>query len=179
MPDKTLIDVLDTAVKIGLGALISGVSTFWITKQKERADSAKEYEGRHRTILEQVAEETEQVNHIYLKYWALVVEWFRYKKQGSPWPDSRKEELERTKSELFHAFKSMTSAEAKLLLVNEKEASEALRKYGEAVVAFRRSYYMGNETMSEEQMASDKAAIKDLREEFFGIISDSYQTKFT
>jgi phosphopantetheine adenylyltransferase len=81
MPDKSLIDVLDTAVKIGLGALISGISTYWITRQKDKSDSVKEYERRHRTILEQVAEETEQVNHVYLKYWALVVEWLRYNRR--------------------------------------------------------------------------------------------------
>lgn len=179
MPDKSLIDVLDTAVKIGLGALISGISTYWITRQKDKSDSVKEYERRHRTILEQVAEETEQVNHVYLKYWALVVEWLRYTKEGNPWPEGRKEELEKTKTELFHAFKSLTSAEAKLLLVNEKEAYEALRAFGEAVVSFRRTHYMGHKAMSEDEIATDKNKIKQLREELFEIISDSYQTKFT
>jgi len=90
----TLIDVLDTAVKIGLGAVIAAIATHWHSKQKNKSESAREYEKRHRTLLEQVAEQTEQLNHVYLKYWALVVEWVRFTKNGKEWSQSRRDELE-------------------------------------------------------------------------------------
>lgn len=73
----TLIDVLDTAAKIGLGASISAIATYWHFKQRYKADSVKEYEKRHHSLLEQIAEQAEQLNHVYLKYWALIIKWVR------------------------------------------------------------------------------------------------------
>ncbi|ANG62811.1 hypothetical protein A8C75_10155 [Marinobacterium aestuarii] len=179
MPDKTILDVVDTAVKIGIGALISGVSTYWVTKLKNSADAEKEYRQRYRSILEEVADNLESVNHVYLKYWALVVEWLRYKNGNNQWPETRKEELEKVKEELFHAFKAVTSAEAKLLLVGESRAYEALRAYAEKVIKFRRTFYCENMKMTEAEMETAKSEIKELRESFFRQVSDSYKHRIT
>lgn len=173
----TLIDVLDTAVKIGLGAAISGIAAYWHTKQKDRSDSAKEYEKRHRALLEQVAEQLEEANHAFLKYWAFVVEWVRYEKSGNEWP--RRKELDEVKSEVFRAFKSLTSGEAKLLLLNEKDAHEELRRFGEAVVSFRRTCYVDKEGLTEEEMNTKKEDIRKIRESLFSYLSESYQQTFT
>ena len=47
---KDILDVVDTAVKIGLGAVISGVSTYFITRKNQGYELSKEkskirYEG--------------------------------------------------------------------------------------------------------------------------------------
>ena len=175
----TLIDVLDTAVKIGLGASISAVAAYWHSKHRDKADSVKEYEKRHRSLLEQVADQAEQLNHVYLKYWALVVEWVRYKNNGKEWPENRRSELEETKTELFASFGSLTSAESKLLLVGENEAYSKLREIGEAVVQFRRTCYVDKSSLTETEMESKKAEIKKLREELYEFLSSTYQTNFT
>ena len=175
----TLIDVLDTAVKIGLGASISAIATYWHSKHRDKAESAKEYEKRHRSLLEQVAEQAEQLNHVYLKYWALVVEWVRYTKNGKERPDGRRSELEETKVELFASFGSLTSAESKLLLVGENEAYSKLRELGEAVVQFRRSCHVDKLSLTEEDIEKKKKEIKRLREELYELLSSTYQTNFT
>lgn len=179
MAEKTVLDIIDTAVKIGLGALISGVATYWVAQRRAKSEAVGEYERCRRALLEKVAEDVEELNHTYLKYWALVIEWLRHNREGTTWSSSRKEELERTKDELFHGFKSFSAAEGMLMLVAEKDGADALREYGDAVVAFRRSYYMGNNAMTEEQLDSAKSQIRDLRERFFDIVSKSYQSKFT
>jgi hypothetical protein len=49
--DARIFDILDTAVKIGLGALISGVSTYWVTRLNYKNDAQKEADlRRHNTI---------------------------------------------------------------------------------------------------------------------------------
>lgn len=175
----TLIDVLDTAVKIGLGAAISALAAYWHSKHRDKAESAKEYEKRHRTLLEQVAEQTEQLNHVYLKYWALVVEWVRYEKNKKEWPKERREELEEIKVEFFAAFGSLTSAESKLLLIGENEAYSKMRELGEAVVQFRRSCHVDKKSLTEEEIEEKKNKIKKLREELYELLSNTYQTNFT
>ncbi|WP_337916385.1 hypothetical protein [Vibrio cholerae] len=175
----TLVEVLDTAVKIGLGAVITAFATHWHTKQKDKSESAREYEKRHRTLLEQVAEQTEQLNHVYLKYWALVVEWVRFTKNGKDWPQPRRDELEEVKVELFSTFGSLTNAESKLLLVGENDAYNKLRELGEAVVQFRRSCYVDKSSLTEEEIEIKKLHIKQLREELYKLLSETYQTNFT
>ena len=175
----TLIDVLDTAVKIGLGASISAIATYWHSKYRDKADSAKEYEKRHRSLLEQVADQAEQLNHVYLKYWALVIEWVRYEKNKKEWPEDRRTDLEETKTELFASFGALTSAESKLLLVGEGDAYLKLRELGEAVVQFRRTCYVDNHSLTEEEIESKKVEIKKLREELYELLSRTYQTNHT
>lgn len=46
------IDIIDTAVKIGLGALISGVSSYSIVKLRQTNDSKKEVQKRKLDIIE-------------------------------------------------------------------------------------------------------------------------------
>jgi|GEM_PF-2451336 len=49
-----ILDIVDTAIKIGLGALISGVSTYYITKQNHATDAKKQFLNRKLGIIEAV-----------------------------------------------------------------------------------------------------------------------------
>jgi hypothetical protein len=176
---SSLIDVLDTAVKIGLGATISALATYWHSKYKSKSESAKEYEKRHRTLLEQVAVEVEQLNHVYLKYWALITESVRVELKNNKWPGERREELEQITAELFTAFGAITSAESKLLLIGENEAYSKLRELGESVVLFRRTCYVDKKGLTLAELDSKKMEIKLLREQLYAMLSGTYQTNFT
>jgi len=67
----TYLDVIDTAVKVGLGAAISGVSAYWMARSKSRDDSRRERMVRHHDLLEKSAEQLENFSHIFFRYWAL------------------------------------------------------------------------------------------------------------
>lgn len=64
-----LLSIVDTAVKIGLGALISGVATYWVTKLNHENDIAKTKIKRQRELLEDIAGQTEEFSNAVLKYW--------------------------------------------------------------------------------------------------------------
>lgn len=170
----TMVDVLDTAVKIGLGAMISGVVTFWHTRQKERGESLSRLNSKRQELLEKAASQVEQVNHVYLKYWALVVEATRYDLSGTEWPQKRVQELDETKDELFQSFKYFTDAESKILLINEPEIYDLMRGYGELVVKFRRGIYVGKPGLDECQISLEKSEIKVAREKLFRSLSKAY-----
>lgn len=106
----TLLEVLDTAIKIGLGATITALATYWHSKIKYKADSAKEYEQRHRTLLEQVAEGVEELNHVYLKYAAYVLDWIKFRDRGVEWHSNRDEQFHEICSELFSAFRALNAS---------------------------------------------------------------------
>lgn len=134
----TYLEVIDTAVKVGLGALISGISTYWMAKNKNRDDLRRERLLRHHGLLERSAEQIENFSHVSMRYWALVVEWVRTRDQKLEFAASRLEELIKTKIEFFNAFSDLTSAESKLLLLGHAEAQKFLRDYGDLAKRMRR-----------------------------------------
>ncbi|MBU4499978.1 MAG: hypothetical protein KKG40_07180, partial [Gammaproteobacteria bacterium] len=100
----TYLEVIDTAVKVGLGALISGLSAYWMAKSKNRDDLRRERSGRHHGLLEQSAEQIECFSHVVLRYWALIVEFVRNKDKKIEPSADRVEELAKAKAELFNVF---------------------------------------------------------------------------
>lgn len=46
-----ILDVVDTAVKIGLGALISGISTYWVTSSNHKNEARKESDIRSHNVI--------------------------------------------------------------------------------------------------------------------------------
>lgn len=148
----TYLEVIDTAVKVGLGALISGGSAYWMAKSKTRDDYRRERLNRHHGLLEKSAEQLESFSHVVLRYWALIIEWVRYKDKNIAMPPERVEELDKTKVELFSAFSDLTSAESKLLLLGHAEAQKLLRNFGDLAKHIRRNAWEGNNSLTEAQM---------------------------
>ena len=50
---KTVLDIIDTAVKIGLGAIISGVATYIVSHQKHRSELKSEVRERKTQLLKE------------------------------------------------------------------------------------------------------------------------------
>ena len=76
------IEVLDTSVKIGLGALISGAAAYFLAKLNHNREIEKERLRRRRELFEEVAEQIEKFTHIVLKFWGTVIGFVRSKNAG-------------------------------------------------------------------------------------------------
>ena len=171
----TYLDVIDTAVKVGLGALISGVSTYWMAKSKNRDDLKRERLIRHHGLLEKSAEQIENFSHVAIRYWALIIEWVRVRDQKLEFYPHRNEELTKTKVEFFDAFSDLTSAESKLLLLGHAEAQKNLRTYGDLAKRMRRHAYVGNQSLTETEMEGYRSQLLDARETLFKELSQIYR----
>ena len=169
------LDVIDTAVKVGLGALISGFTTFWLSKEKSRDDVKRERLARHHGLLEKSAEQIETFSHVLLRYWALITEWVRLRDLKQSLSTKRAEELVSTKAELFHGFSELTSAESKLLLLGHSDAQKLLRSYGELAKKFRREAFDGNNALTDPQMEEFRNQLLAAREALFNEISRVYR----
>ncbi|WP_306480732.1 hypothetical protein [Limnobacter sp.] len=173
----TYLEVIDTAVKVGLGALISGLSAYWMAKSKTRDDSKRERLIRHHGLLEKSAEQIENFSHITMRYWALMIEWVRNRDQSLDLLPQRKEELTKTKAEFFDAFSDLTSAESKLLLLGHENAQKFLRNYGDLAKRMRRDAYDGNKALTEKQMEQYRSQLLDAREKLFHELSRIYRNE--
>lgn len=168
METAAIWSLVDTLLKVGLGALIAGLS-LWFSQQ--RAPKAIAKSNRRMEILESVSSDVGNVNHIFAKYSSLVIESTRF---GSRWPAARKEELEQVNTELVEEFRKMAGAEDKLLMLGEKAMEKTLRLYGAKIAQFRKQVYVGRQDISEQEIVQLKQEIAQLREKFYDILSHKY-----
>ncbi|EAX2647736.1 hypothetical protein I8L27_003544 [Salmonella enterica] len=175
----TWVEVVDTAVKIGLGGIITLTGTFIISRMNHKHEFNKDKSRRYYDCLEVVSEQIEDMTHVSLRYWALVIEWVRNNEQyGLGLTEKRQEELNKTKSDLFDQFKNLTVAESKLLLLGLTESSLFLRDYGDYLKEMRRNYYDGKPNIKESDMEEVRTTLLRKREDLFKSLSSDYKKGF-
>jgi hypothetical protein len=170
----TGLDIIDTAVKIGLGSIITAIASFLVTKKNHANEKQKARIHRERELLEKVAEEFEAFSHSVFSYWAIITEWNRYKLAEKDIPDDRKDALAGAKREYFIAAKGLTSAEAKLLLMGNSEAQKSLREYADLMREFRRKVFERSAPYKEEELQEWREKILLSRQKFFEALSATF-----
>lgn len=177
LKEMTTLDIIDTAVKIGFGALISGATAYVITRLKYRSDLNKELLSRRQVLLERVANQVEELNRVYLKYYASMLNFIRDKKEGIEWSGYEKDEHKEVTKDLNAGFQELTSAEAKLLLLGETDAYDTLRTYGTKIHAFTQKVVYGNrENLEERDIVSLMNEIREARINFYRVLSQQFKT---
>lgn len=166
---KDVLDIIDTAVKIGLGALISGIATYSVTSLTHNNEIKKYKLSRKRELLEEIASQSEVFSNIVLTYWAYMMEHTRYIQQKKAVPEDLVSRIEKSSKELFDGYSSLGSAEGKLILIGADKAQDLTRSYGEFVKSFRRFAWTGNNALTEKDLDDYRTQIlqkrKDLYEE--------------
>ncbi|WP_217557865.1 hypothetical protein [Vibrio metschnikovii] len=171
----TYLEILDTTVKIGLGALISGVTTWKITQLQHRNDNEKQRRARKIESLESVAEQVEVFSHHVMVYWARIVDFTRRKGGGSQLSDDFLKELNEARTNLYHSYKNLNSAESKLLLLGLSESQQSLRVFGEAVSRFYAEVYIGEHGKPLEEVKVWRDDILENRRIFFEDLNLAYE----
>lgn len=171
-------ELIDAAVKIATGMLISGLFFLWYLRRHQSLDgAATENLRRRRELFESVAANVGKVHYVYQQYLALATEFTRY---GVHWPKSRRDELARVGNELVEVFQALTEAESTLLLLGEKRLERSLRIYGAKIVNLRRQVYAEKQQLTGEEihLIDDvKKEISQLKESFFDALSVRYMPK--
>lgn len=173
---KEILDIVDTAVKIGLGALISGVSTYYVTSLNHKKDSEKENYKRKRELLESIAEELETFSNASLEYWAYLVEFTRYKESTKEIPSHLKDRVEEAGSRLFKDYAHLTSAESKLLLLGYESCELAVKEFGEYVKEMRRTAWKEDSSLTSEKAESFRTEIREKRKKIYSELQRAYSS---
>ena len=170
----TWIEVVDSAVKIGLGALIAGVIAFLLSSTQHRNELRKAKVEREVEMLKEVAVKVEIFNQIALRYWALATDWrFRGSLDNSISPTNK---LLDAQSELFDIFSELTKAESLLLLFGYINASVKLREYGETVIAFKKRVESVDIPFDHNDSDNYRKPMIDKRSELFSLLNEIYKT---
>ena len=132
---KEWIDVVDTAVKIGLGALISGGFTFLGLKYKSSSENKRFMLENKAKILEEVASEI----HDYLiawRYYTSIVSGITRRKMmndedGSDFTKGQLQSIAERNSTLVEAWPKRESAVSKLTLLKGNKVAETIMQCNE------------------------------------------------
>jgi hypothetical protein len=174
MPTEIL-DIVDTAVKIGLGALISGIATYGVTKLNHDKEIVKSKLKRQRELLEEIAAQTEEFSNTVLKYWAYMVEHVRYVERNKQAPEDLEQRIESAAKELFEKYSHLASAEGKLILLGSIQSQELIRDYGEFVKEFRRKAWQGNKNLTETELDDYRSKILSKRKALYQELRAAYE----
>jgi hypothetical protein len=170
MDIETLIQLGETSLKMGFGALIAVFSGWFMLRRSANLSNAPR-ENRRLQILEEVSSQVGAVTHVFAKYSTLVVESIQL---GDQWHINRKMELDAVNIELAAEFKKLADAEAKLLMIGEKNLERSLRMYAARVAQFRKNVYVGRTDLTNEQINALKQSIFQVREQFYDFLSRKY-----
>jgi hypothetical protein len=168
-------EVLDTAVKVGLGAVLASIGAYQMAKRSHVHEIEREAMRRRRDLLEAVAEQVEAFSQSTITYWNLTSEWVRRAARNIEMPPDRKQSWEDARTRLNTLAASFTSAEAKLLLLGEADAQLALRAWAEDVIDRYRQATMPNPRLTVDQLEEDRRVFSDRRADFFKALSSAYR----
>ena len=160
----TLLEILDTSIKIGLGALITGIIAYFNQKANISASLAKDNLTFHRNLLSDISKDIEEINHLVLKIWSI----FDFENKQSPIDKKTiSDRLYPLKKTLFNDFNLLSKNEGLLLLYGYNQQQEKLRLYGDLLQSFNSYTYYKNEEVNSEQTALYKLKILQSRKDLY------------
>jgi hypothetical protein len=148
----TTAEIVDTAVKIGLGAMISGVVTLVVTTLNHN----KERSQRRRGLLEEVAKHVANVDRAGRRYWQILY-----------WTSNiSAENQEKLENIAEDAAADSTSAQAILWLLGENRCCELFKEYEDVM------WEVPEE--SNKQFQKAREPLRKKRLEFFAELNKTY-----
>ncbi len=160
--------IIDTTIKLAIGAGIAIFSGWTILKRNTVIGPRNLREQKRLAIYEDISAFIGSVSHIFSQYAALTVESVEF---GERWPAERKKELEKINNELVGVFQKVAAAEAKLLILGEKNLERSLKIFTSQIVSYHRQVYVGRKDIRKEQVIALKQSVLQAREQFYDILS--------
>ncbi|MGL6312407.1 hypothetical protein [Vibrio sp. WXL103] len=172
------VNVVDTAVKIGLGAVISGVFTYLGLKLSHRSDKEK-FMLEHKTkLLEKIAEDIDTYFTALDSYIAKFAGITKYRDRKGESSDTltrtQKESLAERDDLLVEGWAYQKSAIAKLRMLKASKASKALGKVTTLQKKLRDRYVFDKEIPTYEEVVEIRSKIYEQKREVHDLLADFY-----
>ncbi len=172
------IDVVDSAVKIGLGAAISGLATYLVTRHNHSREREKILYVRRLDSLESVSDKMEE----HFEAWRRMASKLGgiYSGRNRPAPDfSNKQwnEIIARDKELLATRDSLNHSIARLRLLSAGEAAACLSEYSKTLGDFRDELILQRTTPSQEEFNVVRKNLRESIATFHEEMSKTYHSK--
>lgn len=170
----TWIEIVDTAVKIGFGAMISGFATYWITSINHKNEISKERRKRRRELLEDVVEQVEIFSDKAMFLLLRVSKRQELKIGNQEIPKFLETAISENETEFEQTLEKIKHAEAKLRILGEKELYEDLHQLTKVTMDCLNIASSGFKDTDIAQFKKSISEIGKKRESFLDNLSRSY-----
>ena len=159
------INIIDTAVKIGLGAAIAGVFGYILAKQNHMRDAEKAYTEKRREFLAEVVDNLNEFHKTFLKFRGRYQDHIiRRDAQKGDTPEQI-DELRRCEDSFTHGFEQLTDAQGYVLAIGEVELYNAFISYTNTISDANDQLYVGNSSITENDIVQINTKVRKARED--------------
>ncbi|RBW67178.1 hypothetical protein DS893_00355 [Vibrionales bacterium C3R12] len=152
MADLTWVDVIDSAVKISAGALISGIGAYFLTRSKQDHENKKIKFEQELIILKEIVERIEESGDYLNDYSHLS------RRISLP---SGAEQVKINSQLVMSGYKSMIKAQGLAYLIGQEQLSTALDEVCKFLLQF---YYFVSEKLADSGVDEMAAMFEEARE---------------
>lgn len=176
MAALTWIDVVDTAVKIGLSGVIAAVGGYLLAKRSQKHEFAKEYFRRRQDVIERVSAEFSTVHmaffNICIDYSSLV----DFIHTRMPVADATRDRYYKYIREIGDNLRQMHVLEGQLLVAGAEDATNAMRQYRLHATDINDMLKLEEPTKTREEVQAATEELGRRRDTFFHSLSRTFKT---
>lgn len=134
----TWIDVADTAIKIGLGGLISAIATYKVAQTNHKNDITKSFTNKKVEILEELSELAEEYFYFCTALSNKVGGMQKIAENvGAPLTEHQRKAISKAHENFIETLSKRNKAISKIKILGITDAEEAIRKYNDVLGEFR------------------------------------------
>jgi hypothetical protein len=175
MDVMTRLEVIDTAVKIGLGAFVAASSGYLVARLGYRRDAQKVYIAAKRCHLDKVIALLNDFHKTYPPVRSAMAHHLRRMKNGEEDSGEQKAEFEARRATLAEAFLSFTDAEGYILAMGAPNVNDALTKYIDVIDTFRADARFDNSSFTLAELEKRQALMREARTSLLLAIAEEYK----
>lgn len=164
---KTWIDVADTAVTIGLAALVGGGFSVMLSKINHERAVRKEYYKRRREIIEKVLEDFDRFAAAQSTHWAKLANAVYAHETAAPDGKQLADEVAKTEALLWDSYRLLLPCQSRLALLGEAACVKVLQEFRDTSDAFFKIAVVGNPKCTSPALQEHKTQMTGARTAFY------------
>lgn len=173
-----LLDVIDTAVKVGLGAAISGIATYQVTRLNHKSDKNKELAKRRVELLTFSIEKLEIYFEAYSRCYARLSGILRNGTPAGPFPAEKFKYYKELDDDLIKTRGNRAIASSRLRLIGQMEAADLVDKINGAEKKLRDLVIFEKQIPSREELESIKTEFNNIRNSLFALLALAFEKSY-
>ena len=171
--ELTLISVLDTAVKIGLGAIITAVSGYLMLRQSQKGQVKTEFREEKRKYIGELLEAIGYASGRSLDYWSYINDRQINISAGNKMPDDIQIKLNESNRKFHASFEKITLLEGKYFVVAGESKYRELVEYIQFLAQFHWHGTLGSVENLPSWPQKEKQKREHLLESIRGVYEES------
>lgn len=173
-----ILDVIDTAVKVDLGAVISGIATYQVSHLNHRSDKKKELTKRKVEIVTFSVEKLELYFAAFSRCYARLNGILQSGTEPGELPDDKFKRYRELDTELVNARESRAIASSRLRLINQSEAADLIDRINIIEKKLRDQVIFEKQLPTKQELVELSKEMNAIKTSLYKILSGAFENEY-